>query len=144
MVVSLSSSGTAGRLLFAPGTDEAALMDAAIEAGADDVLTNDDGSVEVITAASDYMAVKDALAAAGFKAEYRRRHDEGRERNTRLAGDEALRMQKLIDALDSLDDVQEVYTSVVKGGITNDEKSDQFRRIPLAPDVPVGDKPEQV
>jgi transcriptional/translational regulatory protein YebC/TACO1 len=101
-----------GQMLFAPGTDEAALMDAAIEAGADDVLTNDDGSVEVITAASDYMTVRDALAAAGFKAEFGDVTMKA-ENETQLAGDEALRMQKLIDVLDSLDDVQEVYTSVV-------------------------------
>jgi YebC/PmpR family DNA-binding regulatory protein len=101
-----------GQMLFAPGTDEAALMDAAIEAGADDVLTNDDGSVEVITAASDYMAVRDALAAAGFKAEFGDVTMKA-ENETPLTGDEALRMQKLIDVLESLDDVQEVYTSVV-------------------------------
>src|SRR5512137_27436 len=59
-----------GQLLFAPGTDEAALMDAAIEAGADDVLTNDDGSIEVITPPNDYMTVKEALEAAGFTAEF--------------------------------------------------------------------------
>ena len=101
-----------GQMLFAPGTDEAALMDAAIEAGADDVLTNDDGSVEVITAASDYMTVRDALAAAGFKAEFGDVTMKA-ENETQLTGDEALRMQKLIDVLESLDDVQEVYTSVV-------------------------------
>jgi YebC/PmpR family DNA-binding regulatory protein len=101
-----------GQLLFAPGTDEAALMDAAIEAGADDVLSNDDGSVEVITAPNDYMAVKDALEAAGFKAEYGGVTMKA-ENETQLSGDEAVRMQKLIDVLESLDDVQEVYTSVV-------------------------------
>ncbi len=59
-----------GQLLFAPGTDEGALMDAAIEAGADDVMTNDDGSIEVITAPTEFIAVKDALEAAGFKPEF--------------------------------------------------------------------------
>jgi YebC/PmpR family DNA-binding regulatory protein len=103
-----------GQLLFAPGTDEGALMDAAIEAGADDVLTNDDGSVEVITAPNDYMAVKDALEAAGFKVEFGGVTMKA-ENETQLGGDEALRMQKLIDALEGLDDVQEVYTSVRKG-----------------------------
>jgi transcriptional/translational regulatory protein YebC/TACO1 len=101
-----------GQLLFAPGTDEAALMDAAIEAGADDVLSNDDGSIEVITPPNDYMAVKEALAAAGFTAEFGQVTMKA-ENETVLTGDEAARMQKLIDVLESLDDVQEVYTSVV-------------------------------
>jgi YebC/PmpR family DNA-binding regulatory protein len=101
-----------GQLLFAPGTDEAALMDAAIEAGADDVLSNDDGSVEVITAPNDYMTVKEALEAAGFRSEYAGVTMKA-ENETQLGSDESLRMQKLIDALESLDDVQEVYTSVV-------------------------------
>jgi transcriptional/translational regulatory protein YebC/TACO1 len=59
-----------GQMIFAPGTDEGALMDAAIEAGADDVTTNDDGSIEVLTAPTEFMAVKDALEAAGFKPEF--------------------------------------------------------------------------
>ncbi|WP_313952852.1 YebC/PmpR family DNA-binding transcriptional regulator, partial [Accumulibacter sp.] len=101
-----------GQLLFAPGTDEAALMDAAIEAGADDVLSHDDGSAEVLTAPNDYMAVKDALEAAGFTSEYGGVTMKA-ENETQFTGDEALRMQKLIDALDSLDDVQDVYTNVV-------------------------------
>jgi len=101
-----------GQLLFAPGIDEGALMDAAIEAGADDVLTNDDGSVEVITAPNDYMAVKEALAAAGFQSEFGGVTMKA-ENETQLTGDDAARMQKLIDVLESLDDVQEVYTSVV-------------------------------
>jgi len=66
----------------------------------------------VITPANDYMAVKEALAAAGFTAEYGSVTMKA-ENETQLAGDEALRMQKLIDVLESLDDVQEVYTSVV-------------------------------
>ena len=101
-----------GQLLFAPGTDEAALMDAAIEAGADDVLSNDDGSIEVITPPNDYMAVKEALAAAGFSAEFGQVTMKA-ENETVLTGDAAGRMQKLIDVLESLDDVQEVYTTVV-------------------------------
>ena len=87
-------------------------MDAAIEAGADDVLTNDDGSVEVITSPNDTMAVKEALEAAGFKVEFGGVTMKA-ENETQLTGDEAVRMQKLIDALEGLDDVQEVYTSVV-------------------------------
>jgi len=99
-----------GQMIFAPGTDEAALMDAAIEAGAEDVATNDDGSIEVLTAPNDFIAVKDALEAAGFKPEFGEvtmKPDNVIE----LAGDDATRMQKLLDALESLDDVQEVYTS---------------------------------
>ena len=101
-----------GQMIFAPGTDEAALMDAAIEAGADDVASNDDGSIEVITAANDFMAVKDALEAAGFKPEFGEvtMKPEG---ETILAGDDAVRMQKLLDALENLDDVQEIYTTAV-------------------------------
>lgn len=101
-----------GQMIFAPGTDEAALMDAAIEAGADDVASNEDGSLEVVTAPAEFMAVKDALEAAGFKAEFGEvtMKPEG---ETILAGDEAIRMQKLLDALENLDDVQEIHTTAV-------------------------------
>jgi YebC/PmpR family DNA-binding regulatory protein len=101
-----------GQMIFAPGTDEAALMDAAIEAGAEDVATNDDGSIEVITAPGDFIAVKDALEAAGFKPEFAEvtMKPEG---ENELAGDDAAKMQKLLDALESLDDVQEIYTTAV-------------------------------
>lgn len=101
-----------GQLLFAPGIDEGALMDAAIEVGADDVVNNDDGSVEVLCAANDYMAVKEALAAAGFAAEFGGVTMKASNEIT-LSGDDATRMQKLIDVLESLDDVQDVYTSAV-------------------------------
>ena len=87
-------------------------MDAAIEAGADDVLTNDDGSIEVLTPPNDYMAVKDALETAGFTAEFSQVTMKA-ENETELTGEDAVRMQKLIDVLESLDDVQDVYTSVV-------------------------------
>ncbi len=101
-----------GYLVFAPGVDEDALMEAALEAGADDVLTNDDGSLEVITAPYQFTDIKATLEAAGFKAEMgevtMRPQNE-----TVLTGDEAVRMQKLLDALEDLDDVQEVYTSAV-------------------------------
>ena len=101
-----------GQMVFAPGTDEAALMDAAIEAGAEDVASNDDGSIEVITAPADFIAVKDALEAAGFKPEFGEvtMKPEG---ETVLAGDDAIRMQKLLDALENLDDLQEIYTTAV-------------------------------
>jgi transcriptional/translational regulatory protein YebC/TACO1 len=76
------------------------------------VLTNDDGSIEVITPPNDYMSVKEALEAAGFKAEFGQVTMKA-ENETELTGDDAAKMQKLIDVLESLDDVQEVYTSVV-------------------------------
>jgi YebC/PmpR family DNA-binding regulatory protein len=101
-----------GQLIFAPGTDEAALMDAAIEAGAEDVASNDDGSIEVITAPTEFIAVKDALEAAGFRPEFAEvtMKPEG---ETVFAGDDSVKMQKLLDALDNLDDVQEIYTTAV-------------------------------
>ncbi|MEW5942301.1 MAG: YebC/PmpR family DNA-binding transcriptional regulator [Pseudomonadota bacterium] len=101
-----------GQLVFAPGTDEDALMEAALEAGAEDVVTNDDGSIEVITGPHDFMAVKEGLEKAGFKpemAEVTMKPDN----ETVLKGDDAVKMQKLLDALESLDDVQDVYTSAV-------------------------------
>lgn len=101
-----------GALLYAPGVDEDALMEAALEAGADDVITNDDGSLEVLTPPYEFPLIKAALEAAGFKAEggevTMRPQNE-----TELTGDDAVRMQKLLDALEDLDDVQEVYTSAV-------------------------------
>jgi len=101
-----------GTLLFAPGADEDKIMEAALEAGADDVVTNDDGSIEVITAPNDFDAVKAALEAVGLKSEMAEvTMKAGTE--TVLTGDDAVRMQKLLDALDDLDDVQEVYTSAV-------------------------------
>ena len=101
-----------GQLLFAPGTDEASLMDAAIEAGAEDVLSNEDRSIEVITLPNDYMAIKEALEAAGFVPEFSQVTMKA-ENEIELVGEDALKMQKLIDALEGLDDVQEVYTSAV-------------------------------
>ena len=101
-----------GYLVFAPGTDEDALMEAVLESGADDVVSNDDGSIEVITDPNSFSDIKDALEAKGFKAEMgevtMRAQNE-----TELSGDDAVRMQKLLDALEDLDDVQEVYTSAV-------------------------------
>ena len=101
-----------GQMIFAPGTDEAALMDAAIEAGAEDVASNDDGSIEVITSPGDFLAVKETLEKAGFTAEFGEvTMNPGGE--TELAGEDALKMQKLLDALEGLDDVQEVYSTAV-------------------------------
>ncbi len=101
-----------GQMIFAPGTDEAALMDAAIEAGAEDVATNDDGSIEVLTAPNDFIAVKDALEAAGFKPEFGEVTMKPEGENV-FTGDDAVKMQKLLDALENLDDVQEIYTTAV-------------------------------
>ena len=101
-----------GQLLFAPGTDEAAIMDAALEAGADDVGTNDDGSIEVTTDPYQFGEVKEALEKAGFTAEFGEVTMKPLN-ETELAGDDATRMQKLLDAIESLDDVQAVYTSAV-------------------------------
>ncbi|MBO4329576.1 MAG: YebC/PmpR family DNA-binding transcriptional regulator [Rhodocyclaceae bacterium] len=101
-----------GLMLFAPGTSEEALMDAAIEAGAEDVVTNEDGSFEVVTAPNEYPNVKAALEAAGFTPEFGEVTMKPLN-ETELEGDEAVKMQKLLDALDALDDVQQVYTSAV-------------------------------
>ncbi|WP_046167168.1 YebC/PmpR family DNA-binding transcriptional regulator [Chromobacterium vaccinii] len=103
-----------GYLVFAPGVDEDALMEAALEAGAEDVVSNDDGSIEVITGPYEFSDVKDALEAKGFKSEMGEVTMRA-ENETELTGDEAARMQKLLDALEDLDDVQDVYTSVVIG-----------------------------
>jgi YebC/PmpR family DNA-binding regulatory protein len=101
-----------GQMVFAPGTDEDKLMEAALDAGADDVVTNDDGSIEVITAANDFPAVRDALTKAGFKPELAEVTMKPTTEST-LSGDEAARMQKLLDAIEAIDDVQEVYTNAV-------------------------------
>src|SRR6185312_7790057 len=101
-----------GQLVFAPGTDEERVMEAAIDAGAEDVVTNDDGSVEVLTAPYDFVAVKDALAKAGLKPEYAEVVMKPTT-EIELGGEDAQRMQKLLDALESLDDVQDVYTTAV-------------------------------
>ena len=97
-----------GQLVFAPGTSEDKVMDAALEAGAEDVITGEDGSIEVLTAPGDFESVKGALENAGLVpevAEVTMRAD-----NTiDLTGEDAQRMQKLLDVLEDLDDVQEVY-----------------------------------
>ena len=101
-----------GQLLYAPGTSEDKLMEAALEAGAEDVVTNDDGSLEVLTGPYEFAAVKAALERAGFKAEIGEVTMKP-ENETELGGDDAQKMQKLLDALEGLDDVQGVYTSAV-------------------------------
>jgi YebC/PmpR family DNA-binding regulatory protein len=104
-----------GQLLYAPGTNEDKLLEAALEAGAEDVVTNDDGSVEVITAPYSFSGVKAFLEKAGFKAELAEVTMKPTS-ETEMAGDDAVRMQKLLDALEGLDDVQDVYTTAVFGG----------------------------
>jgi YebC/PmpR family DNA-binding regulatory protein len=101
-----------GQLLFAPGTAEDKLMDAALEAGAEDIVTNDDGSIEVITGPYDFSKVKANLEQAGFKAEFGEVTMKPMAENV-LTGDDAVKMQKLLDVLEALDDVQEIYTSAV-------------------------------
>src|SRR3954469_20866781 len=99
-----------GQMVFAPGTDEDKLMEAALEAGAEDVITNDDGSLEVITAAPDFAHVRDVLQKAGFKPELAEVTMKPTVENA-LTGEDAARMQRLLDAIEGIDDVQEVYTT---------------------------------
>lgn len=97
-----------GQLVFAPGTSEEQVMEVALEAGAEDVIAGDDGSIEVLTAPPAFEAVKNALEAKGLKpeiAEVTMRAENAIE----LAGDDAQRMQKLLDAIEDLDDVQDVF-----------------------------------
>jgi YebC/PmpR family DNA-binding regulatory protein len=97
-----------GQLIFAPGTSEDKIMEVALEAGADDVITGDDGAIEVLTAPTTFEAVKEALEAAGLKPELA--EVTMRPENTiELTGDDATRMQKLLDAIEELDDVQDVF-----------------------------------
>ncbi|MEW6097837.1 MAG: YebC/PmpR family DNA-binding transcriptional regulator [Pseudomonadota bacterium] len=97
-----------GQFVFAPGTPEDKVMEVALEAGAEDVVTGEDGSIEVLCAPGDFEQVKNALEAAGLKAEVA--EVTMRPENTvTLSGEEAQRMQKLLDVLEDLDDVQEVY-----------------------------------
>jgi YebC/PmpR family DNA-binding regulatory protein len=99
-----------GQLVFEPGTDENRLMEAALEAGAEDVVSNEDGSLEVITGPYDFVAVKDALAKAGFVPGFAEVTMKPAT-EVEMKGEDAARMQKLLDALESLDDVQAVYTT---------------------------------
>jgi len=97
-----------GQMIFAPGTNEDKLMEVALEAGAEDVITGDDGAIEVLTAYPDFEAVKNALEAAGLKPEVA--EVTMRPENTiALSGEDAAKMQKLLDMIEDLDDVQEVY-----------------------------------
>jgi len=99
-----------GLFVFAPGTSEDQVMEAALEAGAEDVASNADGSVEVISAPGDFSAVRAALERAGLRPELAEVTMKPLA-ETPLAGDDAARMQKLLDTLDDLEDVQQVYTT---------------------------------
>ncbi|SCK54245.1 DNA-binding regulatory protein, YebC/PmpR family [Variovorax sp. HW608] len=97
-----------GQFIFAPGTSEDKVMEVALEAGAEDVVTDDDGAIEVLTAPGDFETVKNALEAAGLQpdvAEVTMRA----ENTIELAGEDAAKMQRLLDVLEDLDDVQDVY-----------------------------------
>ena len=97
-----------GQLFFAPGTDEEKVMNVALEAGAEDVITDDEGAIEVLTPSAEFEAVKNALEAAGLTPEVA--EVTMRPENTiDLAGDDAAKMQKLLDMLEDLDDVQAVF-----------------------------------
>ncbi|MCA3177818.1 MAG: YebC/PmpR family DNA-binding transcriptional regulator [Burkholderiaceae bacterium] len=101
-----------GQFLFAPGTSEDKVMEVAIEAGADDVASDDDGSIEVLCAPNDFAQVKAALEAAGLKAELAEITMKPMT-ETALEGEDAARMQKLLDVIENLDDVQELFTNAV-------------------------------
>ena len=97
-----------GQLVFAPGTSEDQVMEIALEAGADDVIADDDGAIEVLTSPAEFEAVRNALEAAGLTpelAEVTLRADN----QIALSGEDAARMQKLLDAIEDLDDVQNVF-----------------------------------
>ncbi len=99
-----------GQLLFAPGTSEDRVMEAAIDAGAEDVVTDEEGGLEVICSPGEFPSVKAALDKAGLKADVAEVTMRP-ENLAPLAGDDAQKMQKLLDALENLDDVQQVFTN---------------------------------
>lgn len=101
-----------GQMMFAPGVDEDSLMEAALEAGAEDVIADDEGGFEVICPPHDFAAIKDALVKAGFQPEVAEIIMKPAT-ETEFTGDDAVKMQKLLDALENLDDVQEVFTNAV-------------------------------
>ena len=97
-----------GQLIFAPGSDENKIMELALDNGADDVITGDDGAIEVLTPPATFEQVKNALSAAGLNAELA--EVTFRPENTiEIEGDDAVKMQKILDVLEDLDDVQEIY-----------------------------------
>ena len=103
-----------GQFVFAPGLNEDKVMEVALDAGAEDVISGDDGSIEVLCAAPNYEAVKQALEAASLKPEIAEVTMRA-ENMIELAGDDATRMQKLLDVMEDLDDVQDVFHNAVLG-----------------------------
>ena len=101
-----------GQMIFAPGTNEDALLEVALNAGAEDIINNDDGSIEVLTGPYDFVDVKQRLEAAGFKPEFGEVTMKA-DSEVVFTGEDAVKMQKLLDALEDCDDVQEVYTTAV-------------------------------
>ena len=97
-----------GQLVYAPGTSEDKVMELALESGADDVLVDDDGAIEVLTQPADLEKTRQALEGAGMKAEVAEVTMRP-ENLVELAGEDAARMQKLLDVLEDLDDVQAVF-----------------------------------
>jgi YebC/PmpR family DNA-binding regulatory protein len=97
-----------GQLIYAPGVSEDKVMELALDAGADDVITDDDGAIEVLTPYADFEKIKNALEAAGLTAEVAEVTLRA-ENNIELSGDDALKMQKLLDILEDLDDTQAVF-----------------------------------
>ena len=97
-----------GQLIFAPGTNEDKVMEVALEAGAEDVITDDEGAIEVLTSYADFEAVKNALEAAGLKPEVAEVTMRA-ENPIAMSGEDAAKMQRLLDVLEDLDDVQAIY-----------------------------------
>ena len=103
-----------GQFVFAPGTSEDKVMEVALEAGAEDVITGEDGSIEVLSAPGDFETVKNALEAAGLKPEIAEVTMRA-ENPIDVTGEDAVRMQKLLDVLEDLDDVQDVFHNALIG-----------------------------
>ncbi len=101
-----------GQFIYAPGSDEDKIMEVALEAGAEDIVTDEEGVIEVISAPSDYTQVKDALHAAGLVPEVEAIIMKPLN-ETALEGDDAIKMRKILDMLEGLDDVQEVHITAV-------------------------------
>jgi len=101
-----------GSIVFEPGVSEDLVMETALEAGAEDIVTDDDGSIEVITTPNEFLTVKEALEAAGLKAAMAEVTMKPLN-EVEFTGDDAIKMQKILDALEDLDDVQDVYTTAI-------------------------------
>ena len=101
-----------GQFIFAPGTSEDKVMEAALDAGAEDVVTHDDGAIEVISGPHDFADIKGALEKAGLKAEVAEVVMKPLNELV-VTGEDAIRMQKILDALDNVDDMQQVYTNAI-------------------------------